>query len=184
MMKKDIGEVLKGANGVSFKEGNLVIDHKVAHELFSSVTKIIEHVQSKLSKIPDVKYILLVGGYGMCEMLKEKCKAEFGHKANILTPHEAQLAIVKGAVLFGHNPLQISSRIARFTYGTDVRTLFKDGVHSPEKKVVDNECNEMCTDCFDVFITKDEKVNTGEKSFFLRSNIEFTNKGRRYFVQS
>ena len=101
MMKKPIEEVLKDVNGVSFKDGILVIDHNAACRLFScSITQIVKHVHSELKKITNVKYVLLVGGYGMCEVLNERCKTEFGHKANILTPHDAQLAIVKGAVLF------------------------------------------------------------------------------------
>ena len=117
----------------------------------------------------------------MCEMLMEKCKIEFGHKANILTPHEAQLAIVKGAVLFGHNPLPISSRFARFTYGICNWMRFKAGVHDPKKKVVDDEGEEMCKDCFSVFITKDEEVKTSEQRIFYyapackgQTSVDFT----------
>ena len=170
MMKKSIEEVLKDVNGVSFKNGILCIDHNVACRLFScSITQIVKHVHSELRMTTDVKYVLLVGGYGMCDMLKERCKTEFGHKVTILTPHDAQLAIVKGAVLFGHNLLQITSRVARFTYGTNARMLFKDGVHNPEKKVIDDEGVERCEDCFDVFIAKDEKVNPDEKRLFYYS---------------
>ena len=159
-------------NGVSFREGYLVIDHSAACRLFScSITQIVKHVHSELSETSTVKYILLVGGYGMCEVLKKKCETEFGQKVTVLTPHDAQLAILKGAVLFGHNLLQITSRIARFTYGTDVRGLFKNGVHNPEKKVVNDEGEEGCEDCFDVFITKGEKVNTDEKRLFSYSPV-------------
>ena len=171
-MKKQIDEVLKDINGVSFKDGYLVINHNVACGLFSdSITKIVKHVHSVMNELTAVKYVLLVGGYGMCDMFKEKCKAEFGDRSNILTPHEAQLAIVKGAVLFGHNPLQITSRIARFTYGTRIRSLFVYGVHNPEKKVIDDEGKERCDDCFDVFITKNEEVRTGEERHFSYSSI-------------
>ena len=159
-------------NGVSFKQGYLVIDHNVACGFFSqSITQIVKHVHSELSKIKDVKYILLVGDYGMCELLKLRCKAEFGNKANILTPHEAQLAIVKGAVLFGHDPLQISSRIARFTYGTGTRMLFEAAVHDPKKKVIDDEGTERCKDCLSVFITKGEEVKTSEQRLFYYTPI-------------
>ena len=166
-LKKEIDDVLKYVDGVSFKDGYLVIGHNNASRLFSgSVAEIVKHVCSVLRDNTGVKYVLLAGGYGMCEVLKETCKAEFGHKANILTPHEAQLAIVKGALLFGHNPLQITSRIARFTYGTQVRRRFKDGIHDPERKVIDDEGKERCKGCFSVFITKNEEVTTCEQRFF------------------
>ena len=166
-LKKEIDDVLKDVDGVLFKDGYLVIGHNNASRLFSgSVAEIVKHVHRVLRDNTGVKYVLLAGGYGMCEVLKETCKAEFGHKANILTPHEAQLAIVKGAVLFGHNPLQITSRIARFTYGTRTRSRFKDGIHDPERKVIDDEGKERCKGCFSVFITKNEEVTTGEQRFF------------------
>ena len=172
MKKKPIDQVLKDVDGVSFINHKLAIQHNNARELFSgSIAQIVKHVKGVLN-ITSIQYVLLVGGYGACELLKEACKAEFGHKAVILTPHDAQVAVVKGAVLYGFDPLQIESRIARYTYGTRTRKLFEAGVHDPEKKVIDKKGEERSKDCFDVIVTEGERVKTLEERRFVYSPIE------------
>jgi hypothetical protein len=38
----------------------------------------------------------------------------------VIVPEDSGLSVLKGAVLFGHKPDFISSRISRFTYGVKV----------------------------------------------------------------
>jgi hypothetical protein len=54
---------------------------------------------------------------------KQNCPLYFPNK-RIIIPEEAGLSVLKGAVLFGHTPDYIASRVMRFSYGTDVTTLF------------------------------------------------------------
>jgi hypothetical protein len=50
-------------------------------------------------------------------------KTNFPDK-HIIIPEEAVLSVLKGAVLFGHKPDYIASRVMRVSYGTDVTVLF------------------------------------------------------------
>lgn len=52
----------------------------------------------------------------------------------MLVPAEAQLAIVKGAVYYGYNPMAIRSRIMGKTYGTDTMQQFNRNVHEEKRK--------------------------------------------------
>jgi hypothetical protein len=54
--------------------------------------------------------------------------------AYMLTYIEAGLSVLKGAVLFGHKPDYIASRVMRFSYGTDVTRLFDPKCHEQHRK--------------------------------------------------
>ena len=153
----------------SFSNGLVVITHEKAMALFDNpVSQIVEHVKHLLenSKLADLKYILLVGGFAECKILQEAIRQAFSGSAEVLVPHEAQLAIIKGAVLFGHNPVKIKSRIARYTYGTESRVIFKEGVHDPAKKVQGKKGQARCKDHFSVFVKMGEEIKTGESKTF------------------
>ena len=166
---KDIEELMDefGDSNISFHNGFFIIEHEKAKSLFSEqISQITSHVKSLMSdsKLVDLNYILLVGGFGECKMLQDACKKGFP-KVKVLIPVEAQLAIIRGAVLFGHNPLQIQSRIARFTYGESISRDYIDGVHESSRiEIVDGE--EIVKKCFEVFIEKGEEVETGKVKYF------------------
>jgi hypothetical protein len=46
---------------------------------------------------------------------------------NVLIPEDPELAVLKGAVLFGFSPSVITARVARLTYGTNGYIPFKKG---------------------------------------------------------
>jgi hypothetical protein len=60
-----------------------------------------------------------------------------------LAPEDAELAVLKGAVLFGHKPDYIVARIARYTYGVEVDDYFNPDIHEPDRCVVRNS-KKMC----------------------------------------
>ena len=64
--------------------------------------------------IKNVESILYVGGYCANQILINSIKAKFKKIAH-LTPHEPELAVVKGSVLFGINPNIIKERKAKYT---------------------------------------------------------------------
>jgi hypothetical protein len=51
-------------------------------------------------------------------------------------PEDAELAVLKGAVLFGHKPDYIVARIVRHTYGVRIREDFNPDIHEPGRCVV------------------------------------------------
>ena len=69
------------------------------------------------------------------QLLQDAVKNKFERNGlRVLIPSEAQLAIMKGAVLFGHKPDEIGSRIARFSYGNSQYDVFDSDKHDENHK--------------------------------------------------
>ncbi|XP_063406077.1 heat shock 70 kDa protein 12A-like [Mytilus trossulus] len=125
--------------------------------------KIIQLITDALNnKYTDlVSVILLVGGFSDCKIIQDEIKAKFP-KMRVIVPEEAGLAVLKGAVLFGHRPEQIVSRIVRYTYGVQYRPRFNPSIHDPARQVVTHGIP-RCIDAFDIFVEIDSKVKLGSK---------------------
>ena len=124
-------------------------------ELFKSFFKpscdeIVNHVK-KLLAIPEVKgtnIILMVGGFSESEVVQDAVRSAF-RDCRIVIPQEAGLAVLKGAVQFGHNPSIIAARVAKLTYGIGSTVPFDPEVHDPGKKIKDPENgNFICDSIF------------------------------------
>jgi molecular chaperone DnaK (HSP70) len=63
-----------------------------------------------------ISTILMVGGFSDCPLLHERVTSEFP-KLNVICPSDAVATVLKGAVMYGHNPELISERICPRTYG-------------------------------------------------------------------
>jgi molecular chaperone DnaK (HSP70) len=100
------------ANSMNLVKDKLMVNKDMLEKLFSTVSEsIINHIQDILSNplCRDVDTILMVGGFSDSLMIQEALKSSFSEK-NVIVPEDAVMAIVKGAVLFGHNPATIVSR--------------------------------------------------------------------------
>ncbi|XP_062619391.1 heat shock 70 kDa protein 12A-like [Saccostrea cucullata] len=128
-----------------------------------SLSQTKKHVMEILQTVTNIEHILIVGGYGECSLLQETFKKEFSNK-NIVIPNECSLAVIKGAVLFGHDPMAISSRILRYSYGPAVHAIFDSTKHPEEKRYIDKKGIERCNDAFDQLIARDTKVPSSGKT--------------------
>ena len=94
---------------VSFVKGKLKLSASLMESFFKdSLENIIDHVQNILKSVEDVNMILLVGGYGESPLVQETFRNEFTN-LQIIIPQDCNLAVMKGAVLFGHNPMSVTS---------------------------------------------------------------------------
>ena len=106
--------------------------------------------------------ILLVGGYAESPLVQERIKKKFANYS-IIIPQDCNLVVMKGAVLFGHNPMSISARILRFTYGTSLHPMFDPKKHPQENHYTDENGVERCRQFFRKLIGRNTKVSaTGE----------------------
>ena len=71
--------------------------------------------------------IVMVGGFSESRCLQREISRAFPNKYLVI-PEDPGLAVVKGAVIYGHDPKAIVSRIARYTYGVEMAQSFIDGV--------------------------------------------------------
>lgn len=150
---------------ISCEAGKLSMSIEIFENLFNpTVQELIAHV-SKMFKDEldaDVKTILLVGGFSECELVRDRLRGHFGKTKRLVFPCEASLAILKGAVYFGHCKDLISRRVARFTYGFQIWPKFdKSKYSSDRKKMVNGE--ERCRDVFLKIVTKGDPITPGLK---------------------
>lgn len=115
----------------------------------------------KRSNADNDTQILLVGGFSGCNLVQRAIKATFPAH-NIIVPYDSDVSVLKGAVIFGHQPNIISERISKYTYGFSKRKMFDQQKHdSSHLEIVDGK--ERCSRVFEPIIKRDEIVPVGKK---------------------
>lgn len=109
----------------------------------------------------EVTHILLVGGFSECRLVQESINKAFTNK-KVIIPSEAGLSVLKGAVLFGHRPDYIQSRVMRFSYGLKFSRPFNDKKHDM-KYLEEINGVKQCANMFSKLVSKDEVVQCGKK---------------------
>ncbi|XP_022290110.2 heat shock 70 kDa protein 12A-like [Crassostrea virginica] len=148
---------------VKWFRDKMIFEEKLIKCLFDdSCKKIIDHMHQlfELSSLRDVSSILLVGGFAESPVLQEAIIGAFQHK-KVIIPEDAGLAVLKGAVLYGHKPNTITERVSRHTYGVSTNRPFDRTIHPQSKKVVYNGI-EKCKDCFDIHVRMDASLKIGQ----------------------
>lgn len=117
----------------STRKDKLEFNESLIKKWYSKVCNIIvDHVSHLLEK-HKIETVLMVGGFSDSKFLQETMTKAFPDKT-IVVPHEASLAVLKGAVLFGHNPSSIDSRVAKLTYGVNTLLPVEDEQSISDKK--------------------------------------------------
>ncbi|OWF55325.1 heat shock 70 kDa protein 12A-like [Mizuhopecten yessoensis] len=155
---------------LSLKRDKLVLTAELFESLFaSSLSHIVGHLIALLNSEPvsSVSTILLVGGYSESPIVKDNICRVFPH-IRVINPSDASSAVLKGAVLFGHEPFAIASRVCKSTYGIAMQVPFNPDKHSsPTCRVVDG----LVDDVFDVHLRVGDTATVGadvvEKFYFI-----------------
>jgi len=133
-------------------------------ELFTpTIDSIITLMKNTLSNrsANDLSTILMVGGFSECSLIQDAVQAAFPDK-RIIIPEDAGMSVLKGAVLFGHRPDFIRSRVMKCSYGVKTNIPFDKRRHDAKQKVLmDGE--EKCDNVFSLIIEKDQMVEAGTK---------------------
>ncbi|XP_052764771.1 heat shock 70 kDa protein 12A-like [Mya arenaria] len=164
---KKIPEVIMDSSfgtTVSVQGDKLKVDMSVVMLLFKTqVDKIVQHVSNLIEQptIGDIEAIVLVGGFSKCPLLQQAIKLKFDDHTSIV-PNDPDLAVLKGAVIFGHKPELINQRVSKYTYGVEVMRPFIDNVHKEDYKVVCDDGIDRCNNCFDKHITAGQYLIFGE----------------------
>lgn len=147
---------------ITFSGDKLRVGAQEVEKFFQETCgKIVEHLRNIFSRpaVTGTETILMVGGFSESKMLQRYIKSNFPEKKFVI-PEEAGLAVVKGAVIFGHNPRAIVSRIVKHTYGVRTRRKFIPGVHPVSKRsVCDGKVR--CKDCFSIHVREGQEVVVG-----------------------
>ncbi|XP_053373619.1 heat shock 70 kDa protein 12B-like [Mercenaria mercenaria] len=143
----------KFSTSVKKRRDRLNIENKIFLRMFKMPKdNLVYHVENLLRKpeLRNVNTLVVVGGFSESDIMKNAIKTAFPNR-QVIVPEQAGLAVVKGAVMYGHNPDSISSRKLPYTYGISVAVEFDESRHPNSKKVL-RDGMYKCEDVFNVFI--------------------------------
>ncbi|WAR11768.1 HS12B-like protein [Mya arenaria] len=133
-------ERMKITNGIAFQGDKLRVSADTVRSWFSdSIDQTTHHMISILS-----------------DAIMKKIRNK-----NIIIPQEAGLAVLKGAVRFGHMPGLVTSRIVKFTYGFAAKVNFDKNIHPIQKKITGSYGEEKVADAFCKVVCVDTEVHIG-----------------------
>ncbi|XP_060570705.1 heat shock 70 kDa protein 12A-like [Ruditapes philippinarum] len=105
----------------------------------------------------------MVGGFSESPMLQENVRSTF-QDLKVVIPDEAGLVVLKGAVIFGHQPTTITERICKFTYGKNITHKKRKSCKHPETRVEKDDNGDLrCHDIFDIHAKAGQSVKLDEE---------------------
>ncbi|KAK3584294.1 hypothetical protein CHS0354_013246 [Potamilus streckersoni] len=149
----------KTRSGLEFKP------EVIQKQLFGeTLDLIVKHLQSIFceTSMQGIENIVLVGGFAEAPIVREKITKALPGK-HIFIPTNPFYAVLKGAVLYGHNPNIFKSRISPFTYGIKKRSMFDSKMHNEQKRIRKPDGTFWCKDVFDVHVKRDQIVSLNEE---------------------
>ncbi|KAK3108934.1 hypothetical protein FSP39_019103 [Pinctada imbricata] len=177
-MKRDFTIPGNLTRSVKISKKRLRIDVEVMKGFFNNAVDSISDHLIDLFKKPEIERvdtILMVGGFSESSQVKERIKAKFPSKRFII-PREASLAVLKGAVIFGHSPRSITTRCSPATFGVATDVPFDEKKH-PINHMHMKDGSRVCTDVFKIMIAKDQPQMIGDtyyEEFFRPSRADDT----------
>jgi molecular chaperone DnaK (HSP70) len=140
-----------------------------------SLNGLVDKVEKQFQKLKDANrkcdYIILVGGYSNCPLLKETIQKKFSSKVKkIIQDSNPGAAVVEGATWLGLNPNLNATRTSNLTYGVDCLDFFKSG--DPEaKKIKILGKPDYCDDILLTFVKAGELVEIDKAVYHNLSSI-------------
>lgn len=141
------------------------VDAIVMQRFFQeTVDSVIEHVANLLREptVNGCAAIVMVGGFSESPMLQETVRKKFP-STKIIVPDEAGLAVLKGAVIYGHRPREIAARISKITYGVMCNQTFVPGRHPESRKVKNDEGEYKVNDVFNIYVKAGQSIGIDEE---------------------
>ena len=151
------------SSDVELNRDKMAFQAQMIRGLFDEpIKKTITHINSLMTNAntSGLKAILMVGGFSDSPMLQNAVRNAFPN-LNVIIPKDASSAVLRGAVICGHDPKFISTRVAKYSYGIKTCSEFIEGVH-PESRKITMEGEDYCDKVFHKHVEKGQFLNIGE----------------------
>lgn len=151
------------SNQLTVRGDKMRVDADLMRSLFKpTIDSIISLIKEILrnKEVSKISQLLLVGGFSECMLIQSAVKQNFKSK-RVIIPEEAGLSVLKGAVLFGHRPEYVRSRVMRLSYGVETCRNFDPSIHD-KKYLNDKLTPPKCENLFKQIVEKDQEVSMGE----------------------
>ena len=162
---------------ISFLGDKLRLAPKDAENFFGESLKEITLHLKKLflqKSARGIATIILVGGFAESSVLTQAIKSSFP-EMRVIIPQEAAWSVLRGAVIFGHDPSLIKYRRSKYTYGLHIFKPFDPVKHDEKYKYVEDG-EVRCDKLFSELVKIDELVTVGEyqktKHYFIEKHYE------------
>ena len=141
-----------------------------------TIKKITQHIKSLLENpnLSDVDHLILVGGFSESQVLQAAMEEEFPRMSVHRVVH-SQSAVVRGAVICGHEPRLIRWRKSSYTYGIGVLNKFIDTYHDNDKAVF-VEGILYCNNIFSSMVKIDQSLEVGKHKITEELKQVYSNK--------
>ncbi|XP_053392710.1 heat shock 70 kDa protein 12B-like [Mercenaria mercenaria] len=150
--------------GVDIEDGQLCFKADVLRKLMDeSVSEILtfinDVIRNEQKRRSNIHAVVLVGGFALSDFLFKAIENEI-KSVRILRPWSCDKAVLRGAVLFGHNERILNMRITRLTYGIRSFKPFKSNDDLKRKVIIDGKA--YVKDHFSKHVTRGQEVHIDE----------------------
>ena len=156
------GNEVEMLDSLTLDNDKLRLEHDLFRHFFkTSREEIVSHVKELLAKqeLSNVSTLILVGGYAESKLLQDFVRDSFRSKT-VIVPNQPGLAVLKGSVIFGHDPSVIAERVCRFTYGIKTNSHFDGQRHTLASQFTDEDGFLRARDCFKIHCKIGQNVKT------------------------
>lgn len=150
-------------NCIELKGEKIIFAASIVDDIFKTVVgKIAEHMKLILKepKADGIETVILVGGFARSDFVYEYIKKEFSDK-EVIIPNDPDLAVLKGAVSFGHSDGIIEMRVCDYTYGIESNRF--PVATDPRDKIKLIGGKHTCTQVFEKLVTIGDQVQVNSK---------------------
>ncbi|KAI7901284.1 uncharacterized protein BX663DRAFT_515506 [Cokeromyces recurvatus] len=154
--------VTKTEPSIGLDEGNMTFTkEELKNHVFDPVVQEVVHLCRELKKdTTNLKAIFMVGGFGSSAYLYNQMEKEFlSEKIRIVQPDRPEMAVSRGAVIFGMCPTKIATRIPRFWYGIEITNIFDPNIDPLEYKVVRPDGSIRCDNRFSTYVERGKPLD-------------------------
>ncbi|XP_053375221.1 heat shock 70 kDa protein 12B-like [Mercenaria mercenaria] len=162
---------LKENNYLSFQDRELKFNSTLIRDnLFKETCQVVYTTIRKVlnrEEVNGLKTVVLAGGFAESPIVIESIRQWIANdfpEIKVVVPSSPFKAVLKGAVLFGQDPMLFKSRKSRETFGIRTNLPFDPKKHDKTKKWRNKETGkDLCEDIFDVHVRKGQSVVLGNR---------------------
>lgn len=158
---KELVEESVHAEDVKVRTGKIIFEPKMIEKIFERTLKECFSVMDEILKNngKDVKDIILVGGFSESEIIQKQFQKKYS-KYRLMIPTDPGLAVLKGAVIFGHDDTMVKRRISPHTYGVETLQFGFDTDPDDMKKVISGTA--FCSGTFHKIVSRGEILQVAQ----------------------
>ncbi|KAI8875861.1 actin-like ATPase domain-containing protein [Backusella circina FSU 941] len=124
------------------------------------VEKVIQLCIDLQNDTSNLKAIFLVGGFGSSPYLYNEMKKVFdSKKVHVIQPERPEMAVARGAVIFGMNPTKVATRIPRHWYGIEITNVFEPELDPEEYKIYRPDGSVRCDNRFSTYVERGKPLD-------------------------